>query len=49
MILSKGETIQGTFKLKANDKNERDQDIQISFDFKGEHCAVAETLDYRMC
>lgn len=45
-----GETITGSLVCAPNKKNPRDLDIDISFQFSGEHNdEVNETYSYRMC
>ncbi|KAJ3121773.1 Protein arginine N-methyltransferase 1 [Nowakowskiella sp. JEL0407] len=49
LTVNAGEKITGTFSLKPNEKNERDQDISISYSFNGELCKANETHHYKMC
>lgn len=48
MTVKKGEEVFGTFKMKPNDRNNRDLDFQIDVNFKGELSQVEETNHYRM-
>ncbi|GLC35726.1 Protein arginine N-methyltransferase 1 [Pleodorina starrii] len=48
LIACKGETITGVLHCKPNDKNPRDLDIQIEYEFKGERGEAKNTQSYRM-
>ncbi|XP_037944680.1 protein arginine N-methyltransferase 1 [Teleopsis dalmanni] len=48
MTVKKGEEITGTFKMKPNQRNNRDLDFVIDVNFKGELSDVHETNTYRM-
>ncbi|CAP31806.1 Protein CBR-PRMT-1 [Caenorhabditis briggsae] len=43
-----GEIINGNFSMAPNQKNNRDLDINIKFDFKGEVCELEEDNTYSM-
>lgn len=49
LAVKKGEVIKGEIECRPNKKNHRDLDIEISFQFEGEHCTVSETDAYHMC
>jgi hypothetical protein len=42
LTCTKGEEIYGVFRLKPNDRNVRDLDIEVDVDFQGELCQVSE-------
>eukprot|EP01027_Heterolobosea_sp_BB2_P009285 GEZU01013706.1.p2 GENE.GEZU01013706.1~~GEZU01013706.1.p2 ORF type:complete len:140 (-),score=49.81 GEZU01013706.1:215-634(-) len=44
----KGDTITGELACKRNDKNPRDLDITIAYDFKGEHQHYKHSQFYRL-
>merc|ERR1711953_315952 len=44
----KGEEVYGVFRLKPNDRNVRDLDIEVDVDFQGELCQVSEKNKYKM-
>ena len=44
-----GEVIVGELSCKPNDKNPRDLDIAIRYQFQGEHSSVSGEQFYRMC
>jgi len=46
LSIKKGEEIRGEFTLKANEKNHRDLDISIEFDFKGEYQTLHAKQEY---
>ncbi|CAB54335.1 Protein arginine N-methyltransferase 1 [Caenorhabditis elegans] len=48
LTVKKGEEITGSFEMAPNKNNERDLDINISFDFKGEVCDLNEQNTYTM-
>lgn len=48
LTVKKNETCFGVFKLKPNDRNNRDLDFSIEINFKGELSAVKEENHYRM-
>jgi len=48
MTVKKGEEITGMFKMKPNERNNRDLDFVIEVDFKGELSDVNEKNTYRM-
>jgi protein arginine N-methyltransferase 1 len=48
-MVNQGDKVTGTFSLAPNKKNERDLDITINYDFKGNDQNVSEKLEYRMC
>ncbi|KAM7364117.1 arginine methyltransferase 1 isoform 1-T1 [Cochliomyia hominivorax] len=48
LTVKKGEEIKGTFKMKPNERNNRDLDFNIEVHFKGEHSEVHENNTYRM-
>ncbi|CAK9293539.1 unnamed protein product [Gordionus sp. m RMFG-2023] len=48
LTINRGEELYGVFSLKANDKNERDLDIEISLNFQGQHSLLDKTLTYKM-
>ena len=43
------DVIEGTIDIAPNASNERDLDIEIEYEMKGEHMQVAESMKYRMC
>merc|ERR1712004_822168 len=48
LTCTKGEEIYGVFRLKPNDRNVRDLDIEVDVDFQGELCQVSEKNKYKM-
>ncbi|KAJ3428533.1 arginine methyltransferase 1-related [Anaeramoeba flamelloides] len=48
LTVYKDETVKGIFKLKQNNKNNRDLDISIKYVFNGEISKVAEKQKYRL-
>merc|ERR1719447_1595895 len=44
----KGEEVYGVFRLKPNDRNVRDLDIEVDVDFQGELCQISEKNKYKM-
>ncbi|XP_031620309.1 protein arginine N-methyltransferase 1 isoform X1 [Contarinia nasturtii] len=48
LTVKKNETCYGVFKLKPNDRNNRDLDFSIEINFKGELSEVNEENHYRM-
>lgn len=48
LTVKKGEEINGVFKMKPNERNNRDLDFNIEIDFKGEHSELREINTYRM-
>lgn len=48
MTVKKGEEIYGTFKMKPNERNNRDLDFSIEVTFKGELSQMHEQNHYRM-
>jgi protein arginine N-methyltransferase 1 len=48
LTVKKGEEIMGSFSMAPNAKNERDLDMVISVDFKGEVCELHEENTYTM-
>ncbi|XP_037070083.1 protein arginine N-methyltransferase 1-like [Pollicipes pollicipes] len=48
MTCKNGETIDGTFSMKPNEKNNRDLDFHIEFNFHGELCTVKDNRSYKM-
>ncbi|CAO3592151.1 unnamed protein product [Absidia cylindrospora] len=48
LTVNKGETIQGTIACAPNDRNPRDLDIIIDYNFKGEHGSEEHTCDFKM-
>jgi len=48
LTINKGEEVFGTFKIKPNDKNVRDLDIDIDVDFAGEMSTLKRTFSYKM-
>lgn len=48
LTVKKGEEINGTFKMKPNDRNKRDLDFNIEIEFKGEYSDLYENNKYRM-
>lgn len=49
ITIKAGETIQGTFSLGPNAKNERDLDIVVDYEFKGENGDCTDSIAYKMC
>jgi protein arginine N-methyltransferase 1 len=43
-----GEEIRGTLACKPNEKNPRDLDIAIEYNFEGQHCEAHRTQQFRM-
>merc|ERR1711953_91787 len=48
LTCTKGEEVYGVFRLKPNDRNVRDLDIEVDVDFQGELCQVSEKNKYKM-
>ncbi|EFP00766.1 hypothetical protein GCK72_022012 [Caenorhabditis remanei] len=48
LTVKTGELINGNFEMAPNQKNNRDLDINIKFDFKGEVCELEEDNTYSM-
>ena len=48
IVVKSGEQISGTFSLAPNQKNERDLDITIQYEFEGELSRSQSTLEYVM-
>jgi protein arginine N-methyltransferase 1 len=48
LIVNQGETIKGEFKVKRNDKNPRDLDIDIKVDFQGKEQTYSQDRPYRL-
>lgn len=48
LTVKKNENCFGVFKLKPNDRNNRDLDFTIEINFKGELSSVREVNHYRM-
>ena len=48
LTCTKGEEIQGIFKLRPNPRNARDLDIKISVNFQGELSQIVENNKYKM-
>lgn len=48
LTVKKGEEIFGVFKCVPNNRNTRDLDFEIEFEFNGEHCQVQNKHKYRM-
>ena len=48
LTCTKGEEIQGIFKLQPNSRNVRDLDIEISVNFQGELSQIVENNKYKM-
>lgn len=48
MTVKKNEEVFGTFRMKPNEKNNRDLDFTIDVNFKGELSTVQESNHYRM-
>jgi len=46
LSIKKGEEIRGEFTLKPNDKNPRDLDIVIEYNFKGEYQTITTKQEY---
>merc|ERR1712073_88970 len=48
LTCTKGEEVYGVFRLKPNDRNVRDLDIEVDVDFQGELCQISEKNKYKM-
>jgi len=48
LTCTKGEEVYGMFRLKPNNRNVRDLDIEIDIDFQGELCQISEKNKYKM-
>eukprot|EP01135_Chromosphaera_perkinsii_P003509 Nk52_evm9s246 gene=Nk52_evmTU9s246 len=48
LMIKKGETIQGTFSCVPNEKNHRDLDISITFEFNGQVMKAQGQYEYKM-
>ncbi|GLD65626.1 protein arginine N-methyltransferase 1 isoform X1 [Lates japonicus] len=48
LTVKTGEEIFGTISMKPNVKNNRDLDLTIDIDFKGQLCEMLKTSEYRM-
>ncbi|GLD72139.1 protein arginine N-methyltransferase 1 [Lates japonicus] len=48
LTVKTGEEIFGTISMKPNIKNNRDLDLTIDIDFKGQLCEMLKTSEYRM-
>lgn len=48
IMICAGETLTGTISCKQNDKNKRDLDITISYQFKGQQATLDRTQHYRI-
>ncbi|GBF92903.1 arginine N-methyltransferase [Raphidocelis subcapitata] len=48
LTVCRGERLSGTLACKPNDKNPRDLDISLSYDFEGQHCEAHRKQEYRM-
>lgn len=46
--MNQGEVIEGVLKCVPNQKNPRDLDLSIAYDFKGKHMTAQRTQQYRM-
>lgn len=44
--VNEGEKMTGTLTCKPNAKNPRDLDIDVSYQFKGQHLAVSNTMNF---
>jgi len=49
MTVKAGETIQGQLTCSPNDRNPRDLDITIDYEFQGAQMSAKEKNEYRMC
>ncbi|KAJ3293433.1 Protein arginine N-methyltransferase 1 [Borealophlyctis nickersoniae] len=49
LTVKKGDTITGSFSLRPNEKNRRDQDITIHYKFEGQLGTQEATHHYKMC
>lgn len=49
LTIKNGEQIEGVLTCKPNEKNPRDLNIDISYDFKGEFMNSKDKLEYKMC
>eukprot|EP00127_Corallochytrium_limacisporum_P001379 Clim_evm1s55 gene=Clim_evmTU1s55 len=48
LTIRKGETVSGTLECKPNEKNHRDLDFTISYEFEGQHMSSGGTHKYYM-
>ena len=46
--ICEGEQVKGVITCKPNSKNNRDLDITVKVDFKGEHCESHKEMDFRL-
>ncbi|KAI9193224.1 S-adenosyl-L-methionine-dependent methyltransferase [Polychytrium aggregatum] len=49
LTVKKGEIVTGSFSLKPNVKNERDLDIILRYQFKGQYGSIDTVHEYKMC
>jgi len=49
LVVKKGEKINGTISVEPNQKNPRDLNIAIGYNFAGEHLSKEENIQYKMC
>eukprot|EP00475_Leptophrys_vorax_P022026 TRINITY_DN29966_c0_g1_i3.p1 TRINITY_DN29966_c0_g1~~TRINITY_DN29966_c0_g1_i3.p1 ORF type:complete len:194 (-),score=10.35 TRINITY_DN29966_c0_g1_i3:76-657(-) len=48
LTMCEGESVTGTISVKPNERNNRDLDISVTYQFEGKRCKASRTQHYRM-